>query len=103
MHDDSYDAVLYADDKEYLRVRNIHHAEMIGMMKAHKTDEMFSKYMRHYFDNFEHEETPESIDPPQQSQMDNLEIRMKIEKIPFFEAVRLMGLKRAIRYQFHGK
>lgn len=103
MHDDSCDVILYADDKEYIRFRNLCHAEMFGIMTAHEVRESFSKSMQHYFDNFEHEEVSEHIKPPQQNQMDNLEIRMRIEKIPFFEAIRLMGLKRAIRYQFHGK
>lgn len=31
---------------------------------------------------------------------DNLKIKMQLEKIPFLEAVKLMGFCKAIRYQF---
>lgn len=96
MHDDSCDAILYADGKECLRF----HAGMITMNEA---EELSSKSMQHCLNHFEHEEVPEPINPLPLTQRDNLEIRMRLEKIPFFEAVRLMGLKRAIRYQFHGK
>lgn len=99
MYDDSCDAILYADNKEYLRLS----AQIQHMVAERKTDEMFSKItesLQYCGGNLKTEEIPEPIDPPTPTKRDNLEIRMKIEKIPFFEAVRLMGFKQAIRYQF---
>lgn len=111
MSDSQPDAVLEPGDVDYLSAigqsRAILYANNMPYVIASKeAEEMTSRAMRKLREESEMPSVSPPVDftnPPEEIRkpvMDTLSIRLRLEKIPFTEAVKLMGLREALRYQF---
>lgn len=99
-------AVLYADNTPYMTVQQSLDAYMRSMISLKEAQEMTSRAMRKLREESEMPSVSTPIDftkPPEEIRkpvMDTLPIRLRLERIPFTEAIKLMGLREALRYQF---
>lgn len=99
-------AVLYANNKPYITVQQSLDAYMRSMISLKEAQEMTSRALRRYREESEipNVSPPANFtNPPEEIRkpvMDTLPIRLRLERIPFLEAVKLMGLREALRYHF---
>lgn len=97
-------SAVYPYDVEYAELRYLSEAMTRSMITVEEARDLYSQAIGAMYSYGS--DAPKAIadlkDGNTSTPVDNLKIRMQLEKIPFLEAVKLMGFRKAIRYQFQG-
>lgn len=95
-------SAVYPYDVEYADLRYLQESLASSMMTAAEARDLYSQAIGAIYSCGS--DAPKAIadlkDDNVSTPTDHLKIRMQLEKIPFLEAVKLMGFRKAIRYQF---
>ena len=89
---------LYADNHVFLTLGQVREAYLNGEIDKHEAINAAGCLANGW--GYFIETEPKKPDPIPKNSIDRLQLRMQLEKIPFLEAVRLIGFRKAIRYLF---
>ena len=89
---------LYADNRVFLTLGQVREAYFKGEIDKHEAINAAGCLANGW--GYFIETEPKKPDPVPKKSVDRLQVQMQLEKIPFLEAVKLMGFRKAIRYLF---
>ena len=95
-------SAVYPYDVEYAELRYLSEAMTRSMIIAEEARDLYSQAIgaMYAYGSDAPKATADLKDRNVNTPADNLKIKMQLEKIPFLEAVKLMGFCKAICYQF---